>query len=260
MDRSDRLRSVPTGGGKHADDPPEVTAEFIAYRETRDLRQRNRLIEKHRSLAEAISRRYMDRGESLDDLEQVAFLGLLKAVDRYDPTKGIPFAGFAVPTITGEVRRHFRDKTWAVKVHRAAKELHVRLPTAADRLTSELGRKPTPLELSEALDCSVDAVLDALDAGTAYRTTSTDTSEGSIAADFALARTGVTSGPDPDERAMLGELLAGLSERDRRIIGLRYFEDLTQSEIAELVGVSQVHVSRILRTSIAAMRTAAAAV
>lgn len=239
------------------DDPAEVTAAFLAYRESGDRQARNRLVEQHRSLAEALSRRYVNRGESIDDLEQVAFLGLVKAVERFDPTKGIPFAGFAVPTITGEIRRHFRDFTWAVKVHRAAKDLHVRLPAVSDRLTGELGRAPTPSELAEVLDCSVDAVLDALDASRAYRSTSTDTTEGSIAADHALLRSSAHRVPDPEERAMLADLLSELSDRDRTIVGLRYFEDLSQSEIAERVGVSQVHVSRILRQAIAQMRQSA---
>jgi len=246
---------MPTTDGRRGDDAPEVTAAFAAYRETGDRAARNRLVAQHRSLAEALARRYMDRGESLDDLEQVAFLGLVKAVERFDPTTGVPFAGFAVPTITGEIRRHFRDHTWAVKVHRAAKDLHVRLPAVSDRVTSELGRAPTPAELAEALDCSIDDVLDALDAGSAYRTTSTDTTEGSIAADYALGRT--TAAADLDDHVMLEQLLAELSDRDRQIIVLRYFGDLSQSEIAERMGVSQVHVSRLLRSSLAHMRTAA---
>lgn len=244
------------GARSTGDDSPELTEAFARYQATGDRSLRNRLVEQHRSLAEALARRYTNRGESVDDLEQVAFLGLVKAVERFDPTKGIPFAGYAVPTITGEIRRHFRDQTWAVKVHRAAKDLHVRLPATSDRLTSELGRAPTPVELAEVLDCSVDAVLDALDAGTAYRTTSTDTTEGSTAAAHA-ARRAVVPESEPEDRLMLADLLAGLSERDRTIIGLRYFQELSQTEIAEQVGVSQVHVSRLLRQALARMREVA---
>lgn len=262
QERRRRLHAAPTlhrSGGPSQDDPPDVTADFIAYRETGDRVHRNRLVEKHRSLAEAIARRYANRGEPVDDLQQVAFLGLVKAVERFDPTKGIPFAGYAVPTITGEVRRHFRDHTWIVKVHRAAKDLHVRLPTVSDRLSSELGRTPTPAELAEALDCSVDAVLDALEAGVAYRSTSTDTTEGALAADHSLLRSTSANPYEPDERAMLAQLLAELSERDRTVVGLRFFEDLSQSEIAARVGVSQVHVSRILRSALARMASVAEA-
>lgn len=253
------VEAEPAPVARGGDDPPEVTAAFAAYRRTGDRSHRNRLVEQHRSIAEALARRYVSRGVPVEDLEQVAFVGLLKAVERFDPTTGVPFAGFAVPTVTGEIRRHFRDMTWAVHVHRHAKELHTRLPDVSNRLTGELGRPPTPAELAEALDCTIDEVVDALDAGTAYRPTSTDTHAESTAASFALNRT-ADPGPDPDERAMLQDLLAQLSERDRQIIGLRYFEDLTQSEIAAVLGVSQVHVGRLLQSAIDAMRTAARAV
>jgi len=257
------LRSIPSTGRAtsatthDADDPAEVTARFATFRSTGDRALRNALVEEHRSLADALARRYANRGEPLDDLEQVAMLGLVKAVERFDPGKGIPFAGFAVPTITGELRRHFRDRTWAVKVHRRAKDLHVRLPAVGDRLRSELGRTPNPAELAEALGCSIDDVLDALDAGAAYRTTSTDTTEGGMAASYAIERTNGEATFGPEDRIVLTDLLAELSERDRTIIGLRYFEDLSQSEIADRVGVSQVHVSRLLRSALAQMRTSA---
>lgn len=258
------LRLVGAGPADHRhdasssqDDPPHVTAAFAAYRRTGSRRDRNRLVEQHRSLAEALARRYANRGEPLDDLEQVAMVGLVKAVERFDPTQGVPFAGFAVPTITGELRRHFRDRTWAVKVNRKAKDLHVNLPAMADRLQGELGRAPTPTELAEAMQCSVDTVLEALDAGLAYRTTSTDTVEGGTAASHAIERSAVGFGADPEDRLVLLDLLGSLSDRDRTIVALRYFDELTQSEIAERVGVSQVHVSRILRGSLAQMRRTA---
>lgn len=262
--RRRRLREVPAGprvqgGGRGPDDAPEVVARFTAYRETGDRSLRNALVAEHRSLADALARRYANRGEPLDDLEQVAMLGLVKAVERFDPSKGIPFAGFAVPTITGELRRHFRDHTWAVKVHRRAKDLHVRMPAVADRLRVELGRAATPAELAEALDVDLDEVLDALDAGTAYRSASTDTTEGSTAASHAMQRHDRDEGSAADDRVLLASLLAELSDRDRTIIGLRFFEDLSQSEIAERVGMSQVHVSRILRRAMADMQAAAQA-
>lgn len=258
MDRTPRLRETSASSarsGRGGDDALEVTRDFERYRQTGDRRHRNRLVEEHRSLAHAIARRYANRGEALEDIEQVAFLGLVKAVERFDPSRGIPFAGYAVPTITGEIRRHFRDHTWAVKVHRAAKDLHVRLPAASDRLHGELGRTPTPGELAEVLECTIDAVLDAIDAGSAYRTTSTDTEAGSASASYAAVRAAPAPAVEPEERVMLRGLLAGLSARDRTVVGLSYLEDLTQSEVAERVGVSQVHVSRILRRSLAQMRS-----
>lgn len=259
--RRRRLRSVATSGDRAtahgADDAPEVTARFVEYRDTGDRALRNELVEHHRSLADALARRYADRGEPLDDLVQVALLGLVKAVERFDPDKGIPFAGFAVPTVTGELRRHFRDHTWAVKVHRRAKDLHVRIPAVSDRLTAALGRTPTPSELAEEVGCTIDELIEALDAGTAYRTTSTDTVEGGMAASYALDRAAGAPAFESEDRLQLAQLLAELPERDRTIIGLRYFEDLSQSEIAERVGVSQVHVSRLLRAALGQMQSSA---
>lgn len=242
-----------------AGDPPEVTARFTEYQRTGDRALRNELVAEHLSLAEAMARRFANRGEPLDDLEQVAMLGLVKAVERFDPRHGVPFAGFAVPTITGELRRHFRDATWSVKVTRRAKDLHVRVPNAIDRLHGALGRAPTPDELAAELAVSVDEVLDALDAGAAYRTTSTDTPEGAAAAGYAAERHRDGGEIAPEDRVLLVELLGTLSERDRQIVGLRFFEDLSQSEIAERMGVSQVHVSRLLRRSLRDLRKLASA-
>ncbi|WP_426571546.1 SigB/SigF/SigG family RNA polymerase sigma factor [Aquihabitans sp. McL0605] len=235
-------------------DPAELTARFQQYRETGDRRLRNELVAETRSLAEACARRFANRGEPLDDLEQVAMLGLVKAVERFDPQFGVPFGGFAVPTITGELRRHFRDATWALKVPRRAKDLHVRIPTAISRLSAQTGHSPTPAEIATELGVSLDEVLDALDAGSAYRTTSSDTTEGATAASHAIARADVGDGLPPDERVLLTQLLESLPERERTIVYLRFFEDLSQSEIAAQVGMSQVHVSRLLRRALRDLR------
>jgi RNA polymerase sigma-B factor len=232
-------------------DAPEVTERFLEYRRSGDRTLRNALVADHLSIAEAIARRFANRGEPLDDLEQVAMLGLVKAVERFDPHHGVPFAGYAVPTITGELRRHFRDATWAVKVSRRAKDLHVRIPGAIERLGVELGRAPTPDELAEHLGATTDDVLDALDAGAAYRTASTDTAEGAAAAGHSIQRRSPNgTGVAPEERVLLQELLESLPERERTIVYLRFFEDLSQSEIAAQVGMSQVHVSRLLRRAL----------
>lgn len=229
-------------------DPQEVAEQFARWRATGDRKLRDRLVEEHQSIAQACARRFASRGEPLDDLVQVAMLGLVKAVERFDPAKGIPFAGFAVPTITGELRRHFRDTTWAVHVPRRAKDLHVRLPAALERLRNDLGRPPTPDELAEDLSCSPEEVLDALDAGAAYRTASTDTPEGAHAA--ALSGSAIGGGLANEDRVLLEQLLMSLPERQRKIVWLRFFEDLSQSEIAAIVGTSQVHVSRLLRDAL----------
>jgi RNA polymerase sigma-B factor len=237
-------------------DPPSLIERFRDLQRTGDRRLRNDLVREHLSLAEACARRFANRGEALEDLEQVAMVGLVKAVERFDAGKGVPFAGFAVPTITGELRRHFRDATWALKVPRGAKDLHVKIPAAVERMSVALGRPPMPQELAEELGESIEHVLDALEAGAAYRTTSTDTTEGAAAAGFATARRSTGSGDDlePEDRVLLRDLLASLPERERTIIGLRFFEDLSQSEIAERVGMSQVHVSRLLRRTLRALR------
>jgi RNA polymerase sigma-B factor len=245
------VSSRATGDG----DPADLIARFEAFRSTGKRSLRNALVTEHLSLAEACARRFANRGEPLDDLEQVAMVGLVKAVERFDPRQGVPFAGFAVPTITGELRRHFRDATWALKVPRGAKDLHVKIPAAIERMSVDLGRPPTPAEIAEELGVPIDHVLDALDAGSAYRTTSTDTTEGAAAAGHATARRSPHQGGiDPDERVLLGQLLETLPERERTIVWLRFFEDLSQSEIAERVGMSQVHVSRLLRRSLRALK------
>lgn len=238
-------------------DEPEVVERFARWRRTNDRALRDELVIAHQSIALACARRFASRGEPLDDLTQVAMLGLVKAVERFDPDKGIPFAGFAVPTITGELRRHFRDATWAVHVPRRAKDLHVRMPATVERLRVSLGRPPTADELASDLSCSPEDVLDALDAGAAYRSASTDTPEGFHAA--SVSQMGNEHGIANEDRVLLEQLLLTLPERQRKIVWLRFFEDLSQSEIAEIVGTSQVHVSRLLRESLRGLRSKAGA-
>jgi RNA polymerase sigma-B factor len=240
-------------------DAAALTAKFEEYRRTNDRRLRNDLVTETLSIAQACARRFANRGEPLPDLEQVAMLGLVKAVERFDPKFGVPFAGFAVPTITGELRRHFRDATWAVKVPRRAKDLHVRIPTVVNQLSAQTGRTPTPAEIAQELGVSIDDLLDALDAGAAYRTTSTDTTEGALAASHSTGRSEISDGLPPDERVLLTQLLETLDERERTIVYLRFFEDLSQSEIAEKVGMSQVHVSRLLRRALRDLKELAGA-
>jgi RNA polymerase sigma-B factor len=226
---------------------------FRQYRKTRERTLRNSLIEDHRWLALHCAKRFANKGEPLDDLVQVAMLGVLKAVERYDPDYGATFATFAVPTITGELRRHFRDTTWAVHVPRRAKDMQHTVKVAVDELGQFLGRSPTVEEIAGHAGVDVEDVLEALEAARCYRKTplaapSDEDGEAAGIAGF--------GGPDRDmdavEAAATVETLLGtLPARERRIVELRFMGGLTQSQIAELVGVSQVQVSRLLRASLA---------
>jgi RNA polymerase sigma-B factor len=232
------------------DDREVEHEEFAALRRTGDGRLRDRLVEEHLWLARHCARRFSGRGESADDLLQVANLALVKAVDRFDPSFQVRFTTFAVPTIMGELRRHFRDKTWSMRVSRRLKDLHLELKAASEQLAHDLGRSPTVDELADALDCTPEDVLEALEAGAAYRATSLTAGLGSEEGEEIVPG---AEDPDLEEtsvRVMLQEALSGLPERERRVIYLRFYLGLTQSEIAEEIGVSQVHVSRILRATL----------
>jgi RNA polymerase sigma-B factor len=232
------------------DDREREQERFRLLRETEDPRLRDELIEEHLWLARHCARRFADKGEARDDLEQVASLALVKSVDRFDPTFGVRFSTFAVPTITGELRRHFRDRTWSVRVTRRLKELHLELKAANELLSQDLGRAPSVDELADALDATVDEVLEALEAGASYRATSltmagADDEEHEL--DLAVDDEQVGSA---GVRVVLEEAMRTLPDRERRVVYLRFYLGLSQSEIAEQIGVSQVHVSRILRASL----------
>jgi RNA polymerase sigma-B factor len=187
----------------------------------------------------------------LADLEQTASLALVKAVDRFDPAVGVRFSTFAVPTIMGELRRHFRDRTGDVRVSRRIKELHLELKTANETLAHDLGRTPSVEELAEALDRTVEEVLEALEAGASYRASSL-TMPGAEGEEHEIDLPAGGDGIDlAGTRLEVRDALATLDERDRRIVYLRFYLGLTQAEIAKDVGVSQVHVSRLLRASLA---------
>ena len=230
-------------------------AEFREYRRTGDRSIRNRLVEAHLDLARREAMRFSGRGEPVDDLVQVARLGILKAVERFDPEMGVPFSAFARPTVAGELRRHFRDTTWSVHVPRSLKDLHSGLGKAAAALAGRLGRNPTADELAEDVGYNVEVVLEALELRSAYRPTSIsapiDTDGTTIDPPATEADTDVDHTIDA---VVVRELMNELSQRERTILYLRYFGQLSQSEIAERVGISQVHVSRLLRSSVATMR------
>jgi RNA polymerase sigma-B factor len=254
-DASDGYPPCPRSDDRYERVDEGVWAQFVEFHRSRDRSVRNRLIEAHVSLADGIAGRYRRRGVPDDDLRQVALVGLLKAVEGFDPRRGAPFRPFAIPTIRGELRRHFRDHGWTIRVPRRVQELHLQLDTIVSRAGHQLGRAPTIAEVAEAAGTSVEAVLEALEAAEMYRPGSLD----APATDSGIT-TGELLGKDDqdlgtaDTRATIRTLLQELPERERRIVYLRFFEDKTQTEIAAEMGISQMHVSRLLSRSLALLR------
>jgi RNA polymerase sigma-B factor len=219
-------------------------------------RAREEIVRRCMPLAEHIAHRFDGRGEPREDIAQVARLGLVNAVNRFDVDCGSDFVSYAVPTIMGEVRRHFRDNSWAVKVPRRLKELHLQLGTATAEMSQRLGRAPTASELAVELDRDRDEVVEALIAGSGYSTLSMDTGGG---ADDSPPLSETLGAEDAnldriENHEALRPLLNALPERERTVIVLRFFESLTQSQISERVGISQMHVSRLLARTLARLR------
>lgn len=226
------------------------TAQFEQRREA--------IVRRCLPLADHIARRFAGRGESREDLSQVARVGLLNAVNRFDIETGSDFVSYAVPTIMGEVRRHFRDNSWSVKVPRRLKDLHVRITSASGELAQRLGRAPNASELAEQLEVDRMEVVEALVARSSYNTLSIDAGSGD-ADDDARPIAETLGGADSrfdqiEDREALRPLLEALPERERTVLLLRFFESMTQTQIAQRVGVSQMHVSRLLAKSLARLR------
>ncbi|MFT3852769.1 MAG: SigB/SigF/SigG family RNA polymerase sigma factor [Ilumatobacteraceae bacterium] len=228
---------------------------FERWRATGDTALRDQLVVDHGWIATRAARRFADRGEPYDDLHQVASLGLFKAVERFDPEVGSSFLAFAMPTVVGEIRRHFRDHTWSVRVPRRAKDLKGALTAAVNDLSQELGRAPRVDEIADRLQVDAEVVLETMEASAAYRTSSLDLPPGEqpSALQSALASDDADLASMVD-RAAIGQLLAELPKRERRILYLRFFEQMSQAEIAAQVGTSQVHVGRLLHASLAKLR------
>ncbi|MDV3126912.1 RNA polymerase sigma factor SigF [Mycobacterium sp. 21AC1] len=246
-----------------------MTSEYAdvleKFRELRDLsadsreyaRKREQIVQRCLPLADHIARRFDGRGEARDDLVQVARVGLVNAVNRFDVETGSDFVSFAVPTIMGEVRRHFRDNSWSVKVPRRLKELHLRLGAATAELSQRLGRAPTASELAAELEMDREEVVEGLIAGSSYNTLSIDTGGGGDEDAPAIVDTLGDMDASLDQienRESLRPLLAELPERERTVLVLRFFESMTQTQIAERVGISQMHVSRLLAKSLTRLR------
>lgn len=217
-----------------------------------------RLVESHRALAQRLAAHFASRGQPLEDLEQVAYVGLVTAAQRFDPNRGVRFATFARATISGEIKKYFRDHAWTVHVPRPVQETYLEARAVTEVLTQELGRAPTPHEIAERIGVTADDVVEALDAANALHVDSIDAPGGDSGDDRPMER-----GIDEDgflrveDRSWLVPALASLPEREREIIRLRFFEGLPQSAIAARVGISQMHVSRLLARSLAQLRSLA---
>jgi RNA polymerase sigma-B factor len=228
------------------------------YHEDGDLAAREELIERYMSLVRSLARRYAYRGEQLDDLVQIGAIGLIKAIDRFDLERGVELTTYATPNIIGEIKRHFRDKGWSVRVPRGLQELNVQVSKLIEQLTVQLGRSPTIPELAKAAGVEEEQVLEALESGRAYSSVSLSTGGGSdedgeldpleslgtIEHEYEVS----------EDRAMLAPGFKVLDERERKILHLRFFSGLTQSQIAAEIGISQMHVSRLIRRSLEKIR------
>jgi RNA polymerase sigma-B factor len=234
---------------------------FLRSREQGDARAREQLAERYLPLARRLARRYQRSEEPLEDLVQVASLGLLKAIDRFDWNREIAFSSYAVPTILGELKRHFRDRTWSVRVPRDLQELALRVDKTVTELSLGRNRAPTVSEIAVAVDASEEQVLDALEAAGAYRAGSLDAPRSAQSGEEAGDSLGDALGGEEggfaraEERATLEPLLGLVSPRERMVLALRFGEDLTQAEIGERIGVSQMQVSRLIRSALARLRT-----
>ena len=228
------------------------------YHEEGDLQAREQLIEQYMSLVRSLARRYSYRGEQLEDLVQIGAIGLIKAIDRFDLDRGVELTTYATPNIIGEIKRHFRDKGWSVRVPRGLQELNVQLSRLVEQLTVQLGRSPTISELATAAGAEEEEVLEALESGRAY--SSLSLSAGGSQEDGEELDPLESIGTEEhqyevsEDRAVLAPGFRVLDERERKILHLRFFKGLTQSQIAQQVGISQMHVSRLIRRSLEKIR------
>ncbi|OBF45780.1 RNA polymerase subunit sigma [Mycobacterium sp. 852002-50816_SCH5313054-b] len=257
-------RPTRSANTKTDDSYDDVVEMFIALRqipgESHEYRrQRERIVARCLPLADHVASHFARRGEGLDDLIQVARLGLMNAINRFDPDKGPSFIGFAVPTMMGEVRRYFRDYSWAMRVPRRLRELHVQISRTTSDLAQKLGRAPTAGELAEVLDVPREEIVECLVAGDAYRLDSLDAPLGADDSGRPRLVADAVGGIDPQiehitDREAVRALICALPERERQVLHMRFFESMTQSQIAERIGVSQMQVSRILANTLRCLR------
>jgi RNA polymerase sigma-B factor len=276
MRHAHAVSTVPTPRESHATPPHPAQADHeaqydhlepllaayattAAFDDASRVRMRGRLVAGYLPVARNIARRYARRGEPLEDLQQVAYVGLLQAIERYQPECGRCFLAFAIPTITGEIRRHFRDKTWAMRVPRRLKDLNLTINAVLVELSQSLGRTPRPSDIAARLNLPIDDVLEALQAAQSYRADSLDQKLSAASDTTSMADLlGATDGAFDQftDSHALAPYLAALPDREYRILIMRFFEDMTQSQIAARLNISQMHVSRLLSSTLAHLRDA----
>lgn len=257
--------SLPAEALTAAEQARRRSAELFAELERLDAQapqrqaMRDELVRLHLPLVEHCARRFRNRGEPFEDLVQVGTIGLIKAVDRFETDRGVEFSTYATPTIIGEVKRYFRDKGWAIRVPRRLQELRMQISATTSELTQRLGRSPTPRELADSIGCTVEEIIEGIESAGAYSTLSLDASDDVDDAPPSLLDTLGTEDDNIEHvelRESIKPLLEGLGEREKRILLLRFFKNMTQAQIAEEIGVSQMHVSRLLSKTLAQLRTA----
>ena len=256
MPRSDvatKSSHVRTPRGKKAWDKKVTKELFRRYKEDGDEEAHNQLVVNHLNLVRYLASKFLNRGEQLDDLIQVGTIGLIKAIDRFDPDRGLEFTTYATPTIMGEIKRHFRDKGWSVRVPRRLQELSTKASQITDELTNELHRTPSVAEIAERAGVTVDEVLEAMESSSAYSSVpleggNDDDDSPSVIDQYAMEDDDLSA---TDDRMLLEGIIEDFSTREKDIIRMRFEDGLTQSEIADRLGISQVQVSRLLRRTLA---------
>ena len=226
------------------------------YHQQGDRSARELLVQRHLPLVRALARRYAGRGESLEDIEQVGAIGLIKAIDRYELSREVALTTYATPNVVGEIKRHFRDKGWAIRIPRGLQELNAKMSSTIERLTAKLGHSPSIAEIAQELQTTPEQVLEAMEAGSAYAPVSLSagpSGEGELDPMETIG-TEDSNFERTEQRASLEPALELLPDREREILRMRFEDGLTQTQIAEQVGVSQMHVSRLIRKSLARMR------
>lgn len=249
-----RHLSARTPKGKLAWDKDRTRELFRRYKEEGDTEAREQLIVSHLNLVRFLASKFKNRGEPLDDLIQVGTIGLIKAIDRFDPERGLEFTTYATPTIMGEIKRHFRDKGWSVRVPRRLQELSAKVNQTTDELTKELQRSPSVEEIAERLGTSVDEVLEAMESSSAYSSVPLEAGGANGDEDAPSVLDHYASEDEnlafSDDRMVIEDAIRSFSPREQEVIRMRFIDGLTQVEIAERLGISQVQVSRLLRRTL----------